>query len=499
MNLFFGELKLAKGTKLNIEGLEALGAKRLAQLLLDAASSTPVIKRSLVTELAATGGPKQAAASIRKRLRTLAKSRTFVDWQNRGTLLDDLQTQVRLIDELVAVKDPGEAIDLLWEFAALANAIFERCDDSSGKIIGVFRSAVQLLSEIAVRATPKNTETLVLRTSHALLNNGYGQFDDIIGNLQAALGPAGLAELKASMKAVMAEPKEKIPEQERKVFGWSAQGALYEDDIRHSSRKRSAEMALRDIADSEGDADTFAASYDAKTRKMPGIAADIAERLLKAGRPEEALTALEAVDGDFDTSGHTDWLDYFQPDFSWEDSMIATLDALGRSKDAQDLRWQVFERHLSILHLRGYLKKLADFEDVEAEERALAFVENHEIAEMALWFLVKWPALNHAARLVLRYAGKWDGNGYESLSHAADVLSGRHPLAATILLRAMIDFTLQNARSTRYKHAARHLLECSSLASQIPDFQGQKNHENYLQSLQVVHSKKASFWDNVTP
>jgi hypothetical protein len=32
-------------------------------------------------------------------------------------------------------------------------------------------------------------------------------------------------------------------------------------------------------------------------------------------------------------------------------------------------RWQCFERTLSIAHLRAYLKRLPDFEDMEAEER----------------------------------------------------------------------------------------------------------------------------------
>jgi hypothetical protein len=32
-----------------------------------------------------------------------------------------------------------------------------------------------------------------------------------------------------------------------------------------------------------------------------------------------------------------------------------------------------------------------------------------------------------------------------------------HPLAATIAMRSMVDFTLSNARSSRYGHAADHL------------------------------------------
>ena len=487
---------MAKNSKLSPENLELLGVKRLAKLLSDAAQRTPVLNQTLLTELASAGGPKQAAASIRKRLKTIARSKTFINWQNRGVLLGDLQTQLQLIKDHVAEQDPTEASGLLWEFTALANGIFERCDDSSGAVIGVFRNAVQALGEVEARAKSA-PQSLANRISDALLGNDYGQSDGLVQVLHAALGAAGLTCLKTAMRDVLSEEKPEIPQSERKVLGWSPQGPFYQDDHRHSSRKRSAEMALRDIADAQGDVDAFAASYDAKTRKVPGIAADIAERLLKANRAEEALVALHGAETAGSRSGKNNWLDYFQPDLSWENAMIATLVVLGRRKDAQDMRWQCFERHLSVQHLQDHLKNLQDFEDAGAEERALTFVERHEMKEMALWFLVKWPALHHASRLVLRHAGNWDGNSYETLAHAAETLSGRHPLAATLLLRTMIDFTLQNARSTRYKHAARHLLECVSLAAHVSDCQGQENHETYVQNLKLAHAKKASFWDCV--
>ena len=69
---------------------------------------------------------------------------------------------------------------------------------------------------------------------------------------------------------------------------------------------------------------------------------------------------------------------------------------------------------------------------------ALGFPEIHQ----ALAFLISWLALEKAAQLVLRRAKELNGNHYEVLSPAADALAGKHPLAATLLLRSMIDFTL---------------------------------------------------------
>ena len=83
---------------------------------------------------------------------------------------------------------------------------------------------------------------------------------------------------------------------------------------------------------------------------------------------------------------------------------------------------------------------------------------------------------------------------HEILTPAAEKLAGTHPLAATLLLRAMIDFSLTQARSTRYRHAARHLMECESLASSIAHFAPFETHEVYAARLKREHGRKSSFW-----
>lgn len=170
------------------------------------------------------------------------------------------------------------------------------------------------------------------------------------------------------------------------------------------------------------------------------------------------------------------------------------LDALRRGDEAQAARWSCFERFLSAPHLRAYLKRLPDFDELDAEERALDHAEGCESVLQALLFLVSWPALDRAARLVIRRAAELDGDRYEILTPAADVLAGKHPLAATLVLRAMIDFLLTKSRSGRYRHAARHLMACASLASSIPDFGAFETHEVYVAKLRAEHRKKTSFW-----
>ena len=66
-----------------------------------------------------------------------------------------------------------------------------------------------------------------------------------------------------------------------------------------------------------------------------------------------------------------------------------------------------------------------------------------------------------------------------------------------LALRATIDFALTRARSSRYKHAARHLTACAKLASAIDDFGIVESHEVYEARLRQEHGRKSAFWGQV--
>src|SRR5208283_3943749 len=299
------------------------------------------VKRRLRLELAGAQSPDEASREIRKRLSTISRSCTFVDWQNRRGLVEDLQTQRRAIVDHVAKTDPKEALELMWSFMGLASSVFARCDDSSGTVIGIFREGVSDLGRLA-EATKGDATELADRTFQALLDNDYGQFDHLIAALRPALGDAGLEHLKLRVIALSKEPAKKPKDQERRKVGWSMSGPIYEDEIENHHRASVIHLALRDIADAQGDVD----------------------------------------------------------------ARIDVFEALERAGDAQAARCSCFERFLSERHLREYLKRLPDFDDVEAERRALDYIENFKSLPHALSFLATWPALDRAAKLVEGRAGE---------------------------------------------------------------------------------------------
>jgi hypothetical protein len=333
-----------------------------------------------------------------------------------------------------------------------------------------------------------NPSTLAVQAFEALIGNDYGQFDELIGVLAPALGRSGLEHLKQRMVDLSNRPVGPPAEKSRVKVGWSSAGPVYADEMEERSRISGVRLALAAIADALGDVDAFIEQYEEETRKVPKIAAEIAKRLLAAGRADEAWQTIDAT-VHRRCSSSWDW-----PDFEWEDARIDVLEALGRADDAQAARWGCFERSLSSAHLRAYLKRLPDFDDVEAEKKALDYAQRSQNLLQALSFLIAWPALDRAANLVLQRAGELDGDHYEILTAAADALAGKYPLAATVVLRTMIDFSLKNGRSTRYKHAAHHLLDCAGLSSVIEDFGDIEPHDLYQARLLREHGKKSSFW-----
>ena len=97
---------MAGKTALNARNLEALGTTRLAELLVEISSGNAAAKRRLRLELAAAQSPGDVAKEVRKRLTTIGRSRSFVDWQGVRSLADDLDTQRRAIVDTVAKTAP---------------------------------------------------------------------------------------------------------------------------------------------------------------------------------------------------------------------------------------------------------------------------------------------------------------------------------------------------------------------------------------------------------
>ena len=467
---------------LNAANLTALGADRLAELLMEVSTGSADIKRRLRMELSHSLGASELAHDVRKRLAAIRKSQARVSWRKRKSLVTDLNTQAAMIVDKIAPDDSNTAFDLLWQFIELAPSIYARTDDRRGDIATVFHEALQHFEDIGPR-TQIDSIALAERVWSAVSDNIYGEWDDIIGLLAETLGTEGLANLKEKITQFADISNEQTtPDHEAFAFLHDLRGGT---DYRNSQREALVQKCLQEIAEISGDTEGYIAQFTAADLQRKSIAAEVANLKLTEDQPEEALEALTHAVSAYEPSAQD----------AWDTAYIATLLKLDRETDAQAYRWACFEARLSITHLRDFIKALPDFEDVEAEDRARQVVLAYPDAPRALHFCLTWPDLNMAAQLVTARADEFDGDDYEFLNNAADALHQRHPLAATVLLRAMIDFALTEGRTSRYGYIANHLRDCEMLSHNISDYGDLPKQERYVATLQNNHSRRSSFWE----
>ena len=176
---------------------------------------------------------------------------------------------------------------------------------------------------------------------------------------------------------------------------------------------------------------------------------------MAAGRAEEALKATEAAE-------HGEDRDPAWRRFEWEDARIDALEALGRSYEAGEIRWSCFERSLSAHYLRAYLKRLPDFDDMEAEKKALDHVQRFHNRIAALSFLVFWPALDRASGLVIEQAANLAGAFHDILIPTANALTG---------IRKLTDYTL----SLAFSHEAKPLKLRRAAIDNLPRFRSESD------------------------
>lgn len=471
---------------LNKENLERLGAEKLAELVLDLVQGSAALQRRARMELSAAQGPKDVAADLRKRFASLRRSSSFVDWRKQRALVRDLEGLLGMIETTIAPHDPDDAFELLWSFLQLAPSIHERTDDSNGAVGDVMREAVEIIAKLAPKISV-DRKALAERILDAVADAGYGEFDGIIPATAEALGQEGLEHLKQITEGWAADPPDEHALEKYRRFGLSS--APEESVARDKKLTRS--IILADIADAQGDVDAYMARYSPEQLTYGTIAPGVARRLLDAGRPDEAFEIIRRARAAEDGKS----LRVFR--FDLDEVYEECLEKLGRHDELKAHLWDSFKQTLSAHSLRRYLKLLPDFDDIEAEDAALDLAETYPRLGAAISFLVEWPDQGRAARVVIARAEELDGNSFHTLAGAADALEGKHPLAATLMRRAMIQDTLDGGKSKRYRHAARHLAECRSCDPAIDDYGDVPTHAQFVEALKQTHGRKHGFWQLV--
>lgn len=476
-------------TSLNAAALAALGPEKLARIVFDEAEQNAAFRKLVMAALAAVKGPDAVAKLIDRRLSALKRARGFIDWDKAKAFQLDLTATVRTISDELGDIDPDSAVERMLRFIATHESVFERVDDSHGRIQGVYETAIVDLGELAPRMAEDRRRLLPELVMAALGESTHGYLVEV-------------AEVIAKH----------VPDDALQAWDWRLASMMNQSSqttTRGPDRAQQTSIgqlrSLRQaVAEARGDLDGMIAIEAAKHPNIQDTLG-IARRLLNADRAGEALiwvrkeqrTAIR-----YSSAG--DLAEGIPPRDPLSLARVGLeaeiLEALGDKPAAQALRWLAFEATLDAEMLREHIGKLADFEEFEVIDRAFSHVFAARQSYLALEFFLKWPHLGNASRLVIERRTAWSGSAYYVLAPAADLLKHDYLLASTILYRALIDDILGRAKSAAYGHGARHLAKLDALGSLIEAElvgMGLGNHASYRADLRKTHGRKIAFWNLV--
>ena len=466
---------MARKPALSTDKLKDLGIGKLAQLVLDEAERNVGFGRQVKAALAGKFGPEAIAKLIDRRLSGLVRAKSFIEWDKARAFADDLHSLTDTITTELGPAAPALAIDRLLRFIATHEQVFERVDDSSGRVQDAYYQAIAATGDLAPNLPASEADALPDKIMTALGESTHGYLTNVTKAVAPHLPQDSLVRWDADLTVAITERL--AEEAARKSDGWS-----------YSMTSQWAEMR-QILASARGDLDLLITLELKKKPHMQDTLA-IAAQLLEVGRSAEALEWVRKPGRR--TFVQTD--DGLSPERVSLEARI--LDAIGDKAAAQALRWRCFETGLSADILREYLKQLPDFEDIEAEDRAHALALENAEPEVALQFFLDWPRLDLAAKLIAMHPHRWDGGAWHILPKVAGLLEHDHSLAATILYRALLDNILDRARSKAYGHGAKYLGKLTLLASESdPSRPGEMvDHATYLAKLKTAHARKSGFW-----
>jgi hypothetical protein len=470
---------MASKTGLSTDNLKELGVEKLAVLIIDEAKANAAFRKRVSAALAGMKGPEAVAKLVERRLSALEKARSAIDWHKIKDFEKDLSATLATITGELGEASPIMAMDLLLRFIATGDKVFNRLDGSS-RVENLYDEAAAAIGPLASRLGPADLNTLSGKMMTALGDNSW-HLAVAAEAVMPHLPPDALVELDGLLRQrVRSTPSDYI-----------------------ANRYRQLRQVL---ANHQGDFDKWIALENEK----PDHARDrlaVAELLLAAGRAKEALAWVEQDKPS--RSAYSDYVDIADGAIQRDPKLrrraglkAGILEALDQKEAAQALRWTTFEQTLDGDLLRVYIGKLDDFAEFDALDKAFAHALDSKSRYRALLFLAQWPRLDLAAKLVVDRHAFWDGEHYQVLSPAADLLRDAQPLAATILYRALVENMLTKGRSAAYGHGARYVKILDELAPQLDggalQATGRLSPKDWLALLRKTHGRKASFWAGVS-
>jgi hypothetical protein len=146
---------MARKPAMTEAALVALGADKLAKLVLDEAEQNPVSSGLSRLLLLAPRVHRRSWQSYVVASPPSSGRAGFIDWQKAKGVHRRPEATVAAITRELGPADPAAATEQLVRFLTTADAVFERVDDSSGQVQSVYWDAVDALPGLPSNSSPR--------------------------------------------------------------------------------------------------------------------------------------------------------------------------------------------------------------------------------------------------------------------------------------------------------------------------------------------------------
>ncbi|MFT5703740.1 MAG: hypothetical protein ACI9TO_001118 [Rickettsiales bacterium] len=445
-----------KKEKITIESLLGLGVVKLSEILVEISDFDRNVEKRLEKALLAKTSTKKYASSIRKQITSLANSKKFHDYYQSEAYGKKLDLIRKSIASDLFPYDPVLAADLFRLFLQNASKIIENVDSSYGNCQVPLNSLGRDLANCYQRIDKINIDEIILMILELSNADEYDFADNLVEYFSSIIGVDGLNKLEILAKK-----------------------------HHYQSRKGRSVDLLRDVADELGNVDKYIEACqidDSNERK----AMEIVKRLLKAQRFEEALNWIN-------NSKYYKRLDMIA------DYKISALTGLNRTKEAQEIRWEMFGKFLNERYYVEFLDNEPDEEIFKKyQAQAIEIAKNHLDIDLSVNFLM-W--LNEPVLIretIFKRQSDISGSNYKLLREIAAFLieSGEFE-AAAILYRSMTLSVLEKANSKYYSYAISDYVKAKDCDERFRGKIDVPSHKEFEAELLQDHGRKTSFWNLV--
>ena len=170
---------------------------------------------------------------------------------------------------------------------------------------------------------------------------------------------------------------------------------------------------------------------------------------------------------------------------------IAVCESEGLVGLAQEIRHASFEILLDVAQLHDWLERLPESRRPREKARALRHVCADPRRSQALLFLLGWPDLEAAARLVMEHHDEMNGQSCTTFNEAARQLEESAPVAAMLLYRRSAFNQFSDPMA--WCDSRPQLDKCARLWALHPD-SACISHEAFLGQLESEKQDRKSLW-----